>query len=106
MSDYNLAEAMQDVLNRFPADKQKDSDFLVSRYLFMNQTAEPGISIQFGQNLVREGHHTVSLYLVLAARLLQTGKKDAAESLIFNGVKRFPAEKSRFEDLKKAAGIG
>ena len=105
MSDHNLGEPMQDVLSRFPLNKQKETDYLVSRYLFMNQTAQPGISIQFGQNLIREGHHSVSLYLALAARMGQLAKKDAAESLIYDGIRRFPGEKTKFEELKKSLSI-
>jgi len=105
LSENNISEPMQDILNRFPAAKQKETDFLVSRYLFMNQTAQPGVSIQFGQNLIKEGHHTVSLYLTLAWRMGQFAKKDAAESMIYDGIKRFPAEKQKFEELKKALGI-
>jgi len=71
----------------------------------MNQTAQPGISIQFGQNLIRDGHHAVSLYLALAARMGQSAKKDAAESLIYDGIRRFPGEKTKFEELKKSLSI-
>jgi CheY-like chemotaxis protein len=105
LCDNNLPEAVQGVLNRFPPANQSETDFLVSRYLFLNLTAQTGVSIQFGQSLIRDGHHTLSLYLTLAWRMGQFAKKDAAEAMIYDGIKRFPAEKEKFENLRKVLGI-
>jgi hypothetical protein len=71
----------------------------------LNLTAQTGVSIQFGQSLIRDGHHTLSLYLTLAWRMGQFAKKDAAEAMIYDGIKRFPAEKEKFENLRKVLGI-
>ena len=105
LAENAISEPIQDVLNRFPPAKQKDTDYLASRYLQMNLTAAPGVSIQYGQSLIRDGHHSLSLYLTLTSRMAQSGMKDAAESLYYDGLKRFPAEKARFEELKRVLGI-
>jgi tetratricopeptide (TPR) repeat protein len=99
LNEQDQSELMQDVLNHFPVKKQKETDFLVSRYLFLNQTATPEVSIQFGQSLVRAGHHAACLYRTLSHRLIEVGQWEEAETLIKDAIQRFPEEAARFERM-------
>ncbi len=100
LAEQGQVEKMQDFLNRFPADVQKGADFLLSRFLFLNMTAQPGIAIQFGQTLIKDGVRSPLLYESLIKRYMEYKKKDMAEDLLQDGLKRWPEESSRFDSLR------
>jgi tetratricopeptide (TPR) repeat protein len=99
LSENKRPDTMQGVLSRFPPDLQKSPDFLVSSFLHLDLTAAPGVSLQAGQALLRDGHHMPFVYRTLCRRYLELGKKDQAEDILREGIRRFPKEYSVFRPL-------
>ncbi|OFZ22278.1 MAG: hypothetical protein A2X94_02170 [Bdellovibrionales bacterium GWB1_55_8] len=94
--EFQLVQEASTYLGRFPPDTQSGVDYLASEYMIANQRSTPGMVIEKGRKLIKQGAHDPTIYKILIHRSRQAGLAEAAESLIRDALERFPENGNDF----------
>src|ERR1019366_2283905 len=82
LASFKLPEPAAAFLKRFPAETQKESDYLCAEFALLNLTAKIEEIIMHGRKLIREGVQDPLLHRIMIRRENEFGHADAAETLL------------------------
>lgn len=99
--DGGLEKEAQRFVDKFPAETQASDDYLLMKFLVLNQEGSSKLILDLGRALLSKGIVNERLYEVMICRSLQSGLKPAAESIFQEAARKIPAEKTRFDRAMK-----
>ena len=101
--DYNLVKEAKEFLKRFPPESYDSPEFLVSKFLITNKDGtKNSMIIDQGRSLLAKSIKDERLYSIMIERSIESGLKDAAETLIHDAVNAIPQRRPQFEKFRSA----
>lgn len=96
--EYNLVKDAKEFLKRFPVDTLNSPEFLICEFLISNKDGTtPSLIVEKGRALLAQSVLDERLHTVMIERSIESNLIDAAEGLIRDAAKKFPAKKVMFE---------